>query len=279
MKLIRLANILLLIILCLILPYFYLYIIFLLLHECGHLVASYLLGYKTKINFLIPIGINIKVSQSLIPPIDDIIISSSGPMINLVLFVVFKIISSFNPHFIEASNINLVLFLFNALPVMSFDGGRILKAIAFMKLNMYYGIILSNINSLILSFIMFFFSYRSIASINKLLYSILGIFLIINSIDALKKLSFEILQNILLKEKAFEKNKKLKLEGLVYDKKTKILDIIKKFCFNKYYIIYIMNKGCLSLKVTETALIQQFLAHGNIRLENCIFLTGDDNGG
>lgn len=52
--------------------------------------------------------------------------------------------------------------------------------------------------------------------------------------------------------------------------KNKILDIIKCFCFNNYYVIYIFKNGKFIGKAYENDIILLFQKYGNITLEEVI---------
>ncbi len=92
------------------------------MHETAHLVSMQLLGCQPKEINLIPGGIEIVRSFSL-KKNNEIIISFSGPFINILLFLIFF---RYN---LEFSLINLCIGIFNLLPLSFLDGGEILKII------------------------------------------------------------------------------------------------------------------------------------------------------
>ncbi len=92
------------------------------LHETAHLACMYVLGCAPKEIRLIPGGIEI-IRSFCLKKYYEILISISGPFINIFLFLIF---SNFN---LEFSVINLCIGVFNLMPLKSLDGGEILLII------------------------------------------------------------------------------------------------------------------------------------------------------
>ena len=117
--------------------------IFAIIHELGHLLAGVLLKFKPKEMRLTPFGLQIsfgvdvqqysKKNKEIV--IKKAIISLSGPIINFLIAVVMIAVAKFD---INIQNIyvyqiiiysNLVIGLFNLIPIYPMDGGRVLKEI------------------------------------------------------------------------------------------------------------------------------------------------------
>lgn len=93
----------------------YLFFIAAAIHESAHFLALRFLGCRPKAVRLIPGGINI-VDNSPKLLFADILILLSGPIANLICYLLFK--GNF-------SLINLLLFIYNILPFDRLDGGSI----------------------------------------------------------------------------------------------------------------------------------------------------------
>lgn len=106
-------------------------IIFILLHEIGHIISGITLGLRIKkIKFTIA-GIALEFANyGKERKINKIIIDFAGPFVNLVA-IIFGIILK-EEKIIYA---NLGLFIINMLPIYPLDGGRILKNILLYKKN------------------------------------------------------------------------------------------------------------------------------------------------
>lgn len=111
------------------------------LHEIGHLCAGLILGFKPKSMKMTPFGFQIafrtcveddnpKKMQENELCIKKIVIYLAGPMINI--FIVFICLLWNAELIIPRETIiysNLLLAIFNLLPIYPLDGGRILKEV------------------------------------------------------------------------------------------------------------------------------------------------------
>ena len=119
---------------------------FAILHELGHLLAGILLGMKPEKLEIMPYGVaisfhlnpkdyNQKIKQANRLELKKLLVALAGPITNLIIMLVAMQIkiSVFNALMIIYSN--LLLMLFNFLPIYPLDGGRIVKGI----LHIYLG--------------------------------------------------------------------------------------------------------------------------------------------
>lgn len=122
-------------------------IIFTLIHEIGHLLAGFILGFKAKGITIAPYGINIvfkinysdynkKICKANILAVKRIIIALAGPMTNIIIAIIINIFTAnnINLSMLGFNNqqmiyANLIIAIFNMLPVYPLDGGRIIKEV------------------------------------------------------------------------------------------------------------------------------------------------------
>lgn len=113
---------------------------FAILHEFGHLIAGLLLGMKPEKLEIMPYGVTIsfqltpkdynkKIKRGNRLELKKILVAASGPLTNIfVMILVLQMnINVFDGLMILYSN--LLLVVFNLLPMYPLDGGRILKGI------------------------------------------------------------------------------------------------------------------------------------------------------
>lgn len=117
---------------------FYMYVlfmIFVIIHECFHLLAGIVLGYKVKSLKIMPLGVsvgfkekeeeyNTKIRKSNMNNVKKIIILLMGPISNIVIAGMFLVLNKPEPVYI-----NIVIAIFNLLPIYPLDGGQILNRI------------------------------------------------------------------------------------------------------------------------------------------------------
>ena len=143
--------------------------LFAIIHECSHLVAGILLNMKVKRVTLMPMGLSVefalktedyneKILKANKIEIKRLVVAIAGPFANLLIMFIMILIgkdTAFNMVIIYS---NLLIALFNLLPIYPLDGGRILKSILSLlcnkqKANIYINRI-SNIILFIITFLL-----------------------------------------------------------------------------------------------------------------------------
>lgn len=112
------------------------------IHELGHVLMGLIMGLKVEKIEIMPLGLSVsfkinaddynkKIKKGNILQLKKIAIAAAGPLTNLIMLLVvlhtninLKIVS--NEILAYA---NILIMLFNLLPIYPLDGGRILKAI------------------------------------------------------------------------------------------------------------------------------------------------------
>ncbi len=105
-------------------------------HELGHSFVAIAQGIPVKSITLFIFGGLATLEKESETPLQAFLVAIAGPVVSLLLFVLFAIISTSVPlsEPIEAivsllATINLVLALFNLIPGLPLDGGNVLKSI------------------------------------------------------------------------------------------------------------------------------------------------------
>ncbi len=105
--------------------------IFALIHELAHMFTGILLKLKPKSLEIQPFGICVVFESFENTEKNKIIIAIAGPLINIIIAVIVSFINIKAKELII--NCNIVLAIFNLLPIYPLDGGRILKSIIKIK--------------------------------------------------------------------------------------------------------------------------------------------------
>ena len=105
-----------------------------LVHEMGHLFAMWMLDCEPKQIRLIPASVQIVSSFSKRYK-NDIIVAVFGPLLNLVLFatLLFNYLAFKNELILHYALLNLIICIFNSLPILGLDGGTVLYSILAKK--------------------------------------------------------------------------------------------------------------------------------------------------
>lgn len=128
---------------------YFLMMFFGILHELGHLLAGLLFGLKPKRLTVMPVGLRIEfdVSEYSFIKLKELIISLAGPLVNLIIFFIALNVDIDYKYSQLIVYINLLMFLFNLIPIYPLDGGRILKSILHIIFGYKKSIVVTNVIS------------------------------------------------------------------------------------------------------------------------------------
>ena len=112
------------------------------LHELGHMLTGILLGFKPNTIEILPVGLSIgfevkvddynkKIKRGTMLTLKKLIIALGGPITNLIFILIYSI---FDISFLGINRIlvlysNILLMIFNLIPIYPLDGGRIIKGV------------------------------------------------------------------------------------------------------------------------------------------------------
>lgn len=162
------------------LPFSYVITIFIsiLVHELAHAYVANKLGYNV---FKVYIGLfngAAEMNLSQIHERDSIKIVAAGPLSNLILFfasLIFISAGYSNQFITDFANVNLLLLIFNIIPIYPLDGGRLLRDGLYLLIkNRKLSVTISSYVSLALSSLLLVFA---ISTMNILLGIFAGLFI------------------------------------------------------------------------------------------------------
>lgn len=133
------------------------FMLFALIHELGHLLVGILLGLKLDYLTIMPLGLSITFKTDISDytttllkinklVMKRILIAMAGPFVNLLLVIIF-IITKIDIYIISNSTLiytNLIIGIFNLIPIYPLDGGRIIGGFLRAKYGIKKSIIYSN---------------------------------------------------------------------------------------------------------------------------------------
>ena len=256
----------------------YLSLLFIILHETAHAIAGLILGLKLNSVRILPIGVNADFKEEFIQPGDEIIISISGPVLNLIFFIAFYIawftgIKGFE----NLYKINLVLFIFNMIPASFLDGGRILKCIIKTYFNFYKAGIITSLNGIIFGCIIMIMAFVQKFSFTSVFIIILSLFIITDSIKEKRELTINIIKDVINKKNYIISRNKFKAQIYVINKNERLIEMIKILCFDRYTFFCKITDGKSVIK-NEEDIVKSLLTYGNITFEESFNIRRNTDG-
>lgn len=245
------------------------------LHEYTHYFTAYIFGYRGGKIKILPFGASLNLTGIEGASVkEEIIISLSGPIMNLVLAVIFYALNiNYRNGFIETLFFtNLCIGIFNLLPALPLDGGRILRAIIssrtiYRRANIITISISMSIGGLFILYYLFCFFKGHI----NFTFGIIAFYIIIYSKKEKERVAYIIMSDIIKKKfkfmkKGYIENKSLSIywrEGLL-----KALSLVEK---NRYNLFIVLDDDLKVVDIIyESEVIDGLKNYGNISLDEYI---------
>lgn len=242
-------------------------------HELAHYLTARKLGFKGFDIEILPIGTVLKLKDlDDADPKEDLIISISGPLTNLIMAGVFYFINKkFSNYYLNLLYMsNLTLGIFNLIPAFPLDGGRILRnIIAFKTFYKRANKITVNISFIIGFFITIFSLIILELGKKNLSVGIIGLFIVISSYKEKERIVYIIMGDIIRKKYRFIKRGYIENRNLsIYYKKT-LLEALSILDKNRYNIFAVLNEEMKAIStIYEEELVEGLKLYGNISLED-----------
>lgn len=219
---------------------FFFYVVVATLHEYGHYFVLKMYGYEMK-------GITYSLSgaglvgNTNFKDKHEIIISLAGPFVNLILiFLTIAFWWIFPSSYLFTYDFfitNIIVGIFNLLPIYPLDGGRILSAVMSMKnIKKSYFDLYNKIISIVIGcvlFLLFIFSFRYEMNIS---FIVLSAFFILNSMSYNKTQLYSCVDKL---NKTTDKPLEVKVFRTKECEQKKLI----KYISPHYYSIFEIEKG------------------------------------
>lgn len=173
---------------------FFSYLISIALHEFGHAYVAKKLGYKLNNVSFLPFGAELNIKQKFYKN-HEILIAIAGPLVNVVLIFIglslwwcFPISYYYLENFVFS---NIIICLFNLLPIYPLDGGRVFLGILSRKIKREKAEKIIFIISLTLSLLFFLFFIITLFFVPNYSVGIISIFLTSSCLNFNKSATYE----------------------------------------------------------------------------------------
>lgn len=246
-------------------------------HEFVHYFTALGLGFSGFDIEILPIGARLSLRElDEATPKEDIIISLSAPLVNLILAAFFYFIyakySSEYALFLYRGN--LTVGIFNLIPAFPLDGGRILRSLLCLKtiyrranqLTIKLSFI-QGIGLLVLYFILVILNYNNISIV------LIALFILYSSKKEKERIVYIIMGDIVKKRYKFLKQGYLENKNLSVHYKSDLITSLSIVDKNKYNIFTVLDDDMKVMDIIyEEELIEALKVYGNITIEEFIVI-------
>lgn len=243
-----------------------------LVHEMVHYITARYLGFSGFDIELIAVGAVLKFRDlDDATPKEDLIISLSGPVSNIVASMIFyflyKRFPSDDLYMLFAGN--LAIGLFNLIPAFPLDGGRILRDLLnfrfiYKKSNKIMMVLSITIGALL----MLLYVYIFLKGSTNFNVGIIGLFIIISSLKEKERVSYIIMGDIIKKKYKFTKKGYIDNKNTSIYYKKDLLCAMGLFDKNKYNIFTVLDQEMKVMDIIyEEEIINALKLYGNITIE------------
>lgn len=238
------------------------------IHELGHAAAARSLQWRVRAIRLLPFGGVAEVEEhGSVPAWQDVIVTLAGPLQH-VWMIAFALVcerlglwgGAWTEYFIH---VNMMIGLFNLLPILPLDGGKLLQILLSLWMSYYQTLHLSHVISLLCGSLMIAVSlgiwHAYGIDLNLLM---IGIFLFVSNWVDYRNISYIFLRFLMGREQRMRG----KLAGgmtahpiLVTPGHT-VSQVVKMLKREQYHVIYICNEeGEIKQTLPEQRVIRAFL--------------------
>ncbi|WP_274433960.1 site-2 protease family protein [Alicyclobacillus sp. ALC3] len=238
-----------------------------LLHELGHAAVANHLGYEVEEVSLLPFGGVAKISYGRGGPAprDEALIAIAGPFVNLVLLgtaVVMVMVHLWPTEFGRiVIELNLWIAVFNMLPALPLDGGRILRAARSRTIGYeaatreaYTMAIAASLLLLGLGGVALWAGYPHVGML------VLGLFLFVSAWTGRRDLAMDTVRFLDAKRRSHEQRPAL-IRSVAAPESAVIRDVVKQFAPDRYHLVYVLDEnGSVRTILEEDELLEAVFA-------------------
>lgn len=235
-----------------------------LLHEIGHAITAKLLGIRVEEIELFPFGGIAKMEDiTKYGGFKEGSIAIAGPAVSAMIAALGTVLGEQNELLKTIGQFNFILFVFNIIPALPMDGGRILRNILLHFMSYKRAtktmVILGRLMAIALVFYNILIIYKGS---NSVAYIITALFIYLGCHKELRYCSYYYLLNLNNKKGGFGR-RRLMTRTLRLHKDTYIRSAANQFSPNNICIVHVVDDSGRVIKILREAdIMDAFLKYG-----------------
>jgi len=243
-----------------------------LIHELGHVAAATGFGWKVREVQLLPFGGVAVVEQRGVPPLwQELAVSLAGPLQNGIMMLASALLMElgvwsgpWGHFFLQA---NMLIALFNLLPVLPLDGGKVMQAFLDLMLPYYRSLTAGAWISLAMSaFIVLWSVWRAGSSGIQLNLLMIGIFLLYSNWMGLKHIPYQFVKFLAfrLHETEDPGRRQGSFSPVIVPSRSSVHDLLHLIRRNRHQLFYLVTPSGMPERVlSEKSVLRRFFSMDN----------------
>ncbi|MFS0727369.1 M50 family metallopeptidase [Paenibacillus sp. 1P07SE] len=241
-------------------------------HELGHVLAARGYGWQVKEVRLLPFGGVAEVEElDHMPVREEVVVTLAGPLQNVWMGAAAWLMGEagwispiWADHLLQA---NLMIGLFNLLPILPLDGGRLLQAWISCRMPYHRTLLWSARISLFLSAAMVAAAFAPLIGGGGIQMNLLiiGLFLLFTNWHHYRNLSYLFIRFLMRRNASADRRLQTgePAKPIIVSGSSSVLDILRLLRRNHYHLIYVKGQQSHELQVLpESRLVDGYLTHG-----------------
>ncbi|MBM7613587.1 site-2 protease family protein [Alkaliphilus hydrothermalis] len=243
-----------------------------LIHEIAHYKVGEYYGVNLTEIELFPFGGVVKIEDGLgLDPFKEMAISIAGPLSNFILLVSGYFLGLYLPIKEDLLNIfltaNFMIFIFNLVPIIPLDGGRIFRAflsyIWGMKKATSITVFIGKLLSIVMLLVGIYYTRQSHDNIYLI---ILAGFLYFNAHRERKLVFFLFIKDVLRKKRTLQNKGVMNAKYLTVMETVDLNRVFQEFSTGRYHFVTVISgKGEILGTLTEGQILDAVGNYGNGR--------------
>ncbi|NMO95314.1 M50 family metallopeptidase [Paenibacillus lemnae] len=243
------------------------------IHELGHAGAAAAMGFKVRSIQMLPFGgVAVIEDNGRMNAYREMVIALAGPLQNAVMIGAGMLCQSmgwgdaqFLGYIIQS---NIIIALFNLLPILPLDGGKLLQAAISLFAPYHSTLIWTSRAGLACSVIMLVYALLPLihgkgVQLNLIL---IGLFLVYSNFEDYRNIPYRFLRFLVNRNRSYEDQEQESgaAQPIVADSSKPLDDILRLFKREKYHLIYVMSRsGGLLAVLPEQQVIASYFSTKN----------------
>lgn len=231
------------------------------LHECMHAVIACFFGGRVAVIRFLPVGLNVDIEEAPLRQRERIWIYIAGPAANLALFMICSLVYmlwfplSYTLLFVAYTN--LYLAVFNLLPAVPLDGGRILRELLAHRVGFYHASRIQRCTSvLIAAAVIAAGILQWMGSLYNFSLLVIGFFVLFTLKTDRMEAAWMNVRNVVYRKERLLRKGIYPSRDLVVLQTIKLAEVVKYMDYDRFHIIHVLDE---SLQILATFTEQQVL--------------------